>query len=619
MAQYPVAVLKFMWADTPYINGIPANLTYSDAVINRLFFPLSQAWWGVANYWTYCSFGTINLEGTQVFPWRKLDGINAPTASNQYSREQLINQAISQAKNEGWPLDDFTSIVLWVAPSASNPQDAGSGPYTIDGKWAWCVLFESSNHDFYAHEYGHALRFKHVWGLPSRLLNPKPYQDPYCIMAAQYYLSRDPTFSISADPAGPPIGDAYWASMALMPSAAMLYTEVPDFAASHHVRKLGAVAAGWQPSVTLRARDLTHGNDPVLAVVETGAGADGRLAYLVELRRSRDWDRGLGVTNPASPPAGVVIHSHRNLDEFPNDTFDLETNPTAVYEGNIELPLTSGDGDWYSPTRDFVVRVNGFADDLSWVDLTFGGADLLVTGAVMLDIVRGGTSELVEEGEAENVPVFICGSGTYHFYIDHEHTQLRCTATAFGYDSPQFTWQVNGITVPSSSVFGSISVPVLATFPRPTSKTESFRNAKVSYLLNANELELVFNPADGNYNVDVSVAVQESNSVASPATPSSIKRLEKIETILISWEKRYYDDVQKCIGRIRDLNEKYAISRVRWPRINPGDPAYRVRLLLETMKADLQTINPLLTEHIDYTLSNYSGVKNLRASPQNPQ
>ena len=39
MASYPIAVLKFSWADTPYTNDTPNNLTYSDVILNRLFFP----------------------------------------------------------------------------------------------------------------------------------------------------------------------------------------------------------------------------------------------------------------------------------------------------------------------------------------------------------------------------------------------------------------------------------------------------------------------------------------------------------------------------------------------------------------------------------------------------
>jgi hypothetical protein len=55
---------------------------------------------------------------------------------------------------------------------------------------------------------------------------------------------------------------------------------------------MGTIAAKWKRSVTLRARDVPQGTDPVLAVAHAGPGVTGgRLAYLVEFRRSQEWDR----------------------------------------------------------------------------------------------------------------------------------------------------------------------------------------------------------------------------------------------------------------------------------------------------------------------------------------
>lgn len=528
----------------------------------------------------------------------------------QYTRGQLIAQAVKQAKDEEWPLDQFKGIVLWVAPSAVNPQDAGSGAQSINGKWSWCVLFESSPHDFYQHEFGHALRFKHVWGPPGGVSPPVIYQDPYCVMAARTYQRTNPTFSIPTDPNGPPSGDQYWANLAPMPAAASVYNEVPDFAASHHVSRIGTITANWQRFVTLRARDLTQGNDPVLAVAQAGPGVTGgRLAYLIELRRSQDWDRGIGISgaNPPSPPSGLVIHSLQNLDEYPGSTPDLDTNPKVVYEGNFPLPPTGGDSDWHSNSGDFVVRVDKFADDLSSVELTVGGADLLTASAVTVNVALGGNSELVEEGIEKDVPVFICGRGNYHFFIDHQRTQLRCSATAFGYDSPQFTWQVNGVTVAGSTV----SVPVTATFPRPKSETKESRNATLTCVISANTLILTADPKDGNYSLEIQATVREGNPIANPTPPSSGKTFNKVDTILITWETRYYNDLQACIKRVRDINEKFAKSR-KWPRLKPGDPVTRVRIVLDLMQKELRETNPILGEHLDTVASIYSQIARRR-------
>jgi hypothetical protein len=133
MASYPVAVLKFTWSDSLWTNNIPITLTNTDAVINRLFLPFS--WPGIAGYWQQCSFGTIDLTGSQIFPWRKLNNMPTPTMGGQYGRGRVIAQAVQQAQAEGWPLDQFFAIVVWVAPSATNPQDSGSGPSRFQGKW----------------------------------------------------------------------------------------------------------------------------------------------------------------------------------------------------------------------------------------------------------------------------------------------------------------------------------------------------------------------------------------------------------------------------------------------------------------------------------------------------
>ena len=48
-------------------------------------------------------------------------------------------------------------------------------------------------------------------------------------------------------------------------------------------------------------------------------------------------------------------------------------------------------------------RVDKIADDLRWVELTVGGADLRTAGAVTVDVAFGGNSELVEEGVEKDV------------------------------------------------------------------------------------------------------------------------------------------------------------------------------------------------------------------------
>ncbi|MGH3473810.1 MAG: hypothetical protein ACRDOT_02745 [Aeromicrobium sp.] len=610
MAFYRVAVLKCTWSDTVYNGSTPQGLTFDDWVLNRLFLPLSP-WWGVATYWEHCSYGTINLQGSEIFPWRKLDGFPAPTAAGMYGRFALAQQAVKQAKAEGWPLDQFDAVVVWVAPSITFPQDAGSTPALLDGK-PFCTVYEGSRHDFYTHEFGHALRFVHPWGSSGNATTPDlPYRDPYCVMSAMGYAGTNPLFSIAADPDGPPAGQIFWSSLPPMPSAATMYVTVPDFATSRHVLRVGTIAAGWQRSVRIRARDLVHGNDPALAVANAGPGVTGgRKAFTVELRRGRGWDRAVGSAVPGTvpPPAGLVIHSLRDLDEFPGASWPLELNPLAYYEGNVPIPLVSTDNDWASPNG-FVVRIDDVADDLSWVDVTLGGADLDRDGAVTLDIVTGGWNELFEEGFAEDVRVFVCGTGDYRYTIDHQHTQLTCSPTTFGYEQPAVSWRINGVQLPPGQA-GSVSLPAVATFPGPKSSSKGPRTVTLTWQRADSTLVLGADPADGNYWLDIEATAIETHPAAA-TSPSSTTASAQVTGILLGWEQAYYDALNECVRRVRDINDRFAKSQ-RFPRLNPGDPITRVSAVVNQMRDDLGAARPFLLAELDHVAETYAAAQTSR-------
>jgi hypothetical protein len=116
---------------------------------------------------------------------------------------------------------------------------------------------------------------------------------------------------------------------------------------------------------------------------------------------------------------------------------------------------------------------------------------------VTVDVALRGSSELFEEGDETDVPIFICGDGDFHFWIYHQFAQATCTATAFGYDQPRFAWQVNGVAVPTSG--GTLAVPVIATFPHLKSKTEESCSAGLAATVSGNTLVLAADPKDGNY------------------------------------------------------------------------------------------------------------------------
>ena len=124
MTVYPMAILKFCWSDAPFAGEGPSERNIDDNVVNRLFLPLSP-WWSVAGYWQGTSFDTIQMEANEVFPWRRLEGFPKPTTANQYDRRQVIPKAVEQALAEGWPLDQFKGIVVWMPLGGAPSQDGG--------------------------------------------------------------------------------------------------------------------------------------------------------------------------------------------------------------------------------------------------------------------------------------------------------------------------------------------------------------------------------------------------------------------------------------------------------------------------------------------------------------
>jgi hypothetical protein len=531
MIEYPLAVLKFTWSDTPWQGGRPLGLAYDDALVNRLFLPLARSW-GVAGYWSQATFDLLNLEGSEVFPWRKLDNLPAPTPAGRYLREQVAGQAIRQAQAEEWPLDRFKGIVVMVAPRDPD-SDAGA---TVVDRWPVCLVQMGDEQFFFAHEMGHVLGFEHTMGPDNSVTPPVlgSYNDPYCVMG-DGTSCRPP---MPLPPTGPPAGDNYWSWMAPLVSTASLCAFLPGFLAdTRHVEHTGSLTGGFRRTLRLRARDLDRRGDtpyPVALVTSVPAGdfATGGLgqgspptpsAWVVELRRGAGSDRGLG--RPGEATAGLVVHSLRHIDEFPSDG-NPDFRSRAVYEGVLplqpaspgaaELPdWTAGDADARFGNGVFTVRVEEVAPDLSWAEVTLGGALLGRESAIYGDFGRadGVEKEASEDGFAEHVPVFLCGFGDYRYTLSRRSARLKSVATAFGYDRPTFSWTVNGVAIPAVpplAIKPAISVPVTAHDPQPNGGEVVLpRTARVRYEQESNQLILIGDPADGNYTLEIEVTVKE--------------------------------------------------------------------------------------------------------------
>ncbi|HRI38166.1 MAG TPA: hypothetical protein PLO50_06385, partial [Nitrospira sp.] len=303
-------------------------------------------------------------------------------------------------------------------------------------------------------------------------------------------------------------------------------------------------------------------------------------AWVIELRRGAGWDQGIG--RPGAP-AGLVVHSLRPIDEYPNDE-NPDFGSKAVYEGVFPLTASSqvslvwgnapgGDADRRFGDGAVVIRVEAFAKDLSWAEVTVGGAQLGREGDVLADFGRpaGIVSESSEEGKAQNIPIFICGKGDYRYTLSRRFQRLKSVATAFGYDQPIFSWTISGVSVGNAAGAAfrtSIRVPVTAHYPLPSGgETVVLRTATLECELEDNGLIIIGNPTDGNFAVEIEVAVREGSTIAvNPAPPSSRLGGAEIQGIIITYDSAYYEAVEACVARVQEIDDRFSKSRQPGPR-----------------------------------------------------
>jgi hypothetical protein len=602
--QYPLAILKFTWSDTPWANGAPVGIAYDDAVLNRLYLPLEQEW-GVAGYWRRGTFDLINLEGSEVFPWRALTNLPRPTPAMPRTREAVISQALQQAQAEGWPLGNFKGIVVVVAPGSPS-QDAGA----LGGlQWPICLVQVGDSQFFCAHEMGHVLGFEHTLGPDPNRTPPvlTSYISLYCAMGEGAYAPPSPL-----PPNGPPAADGYWSGLAPFPAAASLCAFLPGFREdTRHVRQVGPLTPAFQRAQRLRARDLPQGGHPVALVVTAPGTIPGSrmleepdappAAWVIELRRPVSWDRGLGPPTPA----GLVVHSLRPINEF---TGAADFRLRACYEGvfpldpalAVDLPwgdAPSGDAD--RRFGDLTLRVDAFAPDLSWAEITVGGSALARQGAVTADFGRP-TEEVVvgqSEGVAQEVPIFLCGRGNFRYTLTSQVQVLRSTAVAYGYETPAFDWKVNGVAVPDlpGGILlnpDQITVPVICRTPLPTGgETVQPRTVDLRFQRVDNTLTLLCDPPVGNFDLEIEVRASEAApGIPQPTPPSSAVGVARMVGLVLTYEPAYYEALDECINRVQDIDDRFSISTRPGPRRRflLTDPTARRLVSLRLLQRDME-------------------------------
>lgn len=530
----PLAVLRVKFKDR--VNTQPS---WTDFVYDQCFLPRHPL--GLADYWESTTFNFLDLSGSRVFPWITID-MDLPTA--WVDRHDIIPKAVQAARDAGHDLTPYFGIVVFAIPNSVSPtlDTGGASFYTIDvgdgiGRCG-CLLTEDTDHDFYAHEVGHALGLHHSFS-ETAFYTPdnglaRVYGDPSDIMSGRLSL-----WSAAADPAFPVPG-TYLARMGTRASGATMYCQVPGFDTSAYVYRRGA-SVQPQPE-TLRLHALDTGRKPCVVAVDYPNL--GKTTYTLEYRRRSAgwWD--------SSVPEGVTIHT---ID------VDLPSGMSrSVYRTVIPVPLISSQRWWRDPHENLAVVVEAVADDGSWVDVTIGGAGLVGREA---SIRVSNYMWEREEGERgfDRVPVPPgCTPVETEWYTEMRTNTVTLEADAIGYKDPEFSYVINGVPIQPGKP--DAQVTALSRYPTGTGTTSSIRQASLSVNLNGARLAITTDPTDGNYTLHVTVEVNEKNAGGNLSLTMATMPVPVVG-MRIQYEQKYYDAVEACVRTYKDIGKRFSESQ----------------------------------------------------------
>jgi hypothetical protein len=121
----------------------------------------------------------------------------------------------------------------------------------------------------------------------------------------------------------------------------------------------------------------------------------------------------------------------------------------------------------------------------------------------------------------------------------------------------------------------------------------------------ANNLILTASADDGNYPLSIEVVVKEKG--AEPGAPNAAAiATGQMTGVIVRYEQSYYDAVEACVQRLRDVADRFAESK-RLSPFRPGGPIVRNLSVIRAWRSEVEAKNPALARQLDHAVRVLSG------------
>lgn len=558
-----IGVIRVRWTETP------AEKAWSDEATAHWMDPNLS--FSLAHYMTRTSLSQLDMSYV-LFPVLVMDNANDLSLDNGSRRLKLVNDVLQEVTRQFHP--DWSPIgqVLLVFAQQTDLFGGGSPHNVTTGDTqkpvyaAVCDL--QSSFDQIVQEVGHAFGFDHEVNLAGT-----DYMSPYSAMSSQSYGNKSPSFTRPVDAQLPQGFDPNDASHdpqrdigPYMTPAQFAHAATGAFDADGTVLHVPSSCKTTPFSFSLTALDVALNAWParqqMLAVLPSLS--DNGYTFYLELRRNQGYDAGL-VLNDVNPndvnesavPVALVIHA---------------VNPATnriTYINRIPLRAAPEAHDLYCPQGEFVVRLNTVAADFSSCTLTLGGDAHWQYYGVGIDTM---TTEKVPAGASgwqgtDTSPCFMFPVARYQYRYNFFTTHIVATASVHGYQSPQYTWLLNGL--PLDPADHQIVLPLSVREFQADLNPAAQKPVTVRYTITNTTLDLTVDERISDLSALLTVKVKDQ---AQPAESSerSIWTSLAVNNVTKEWDQPYMTAQGICARRIRDVNDHYSINESPIHRGPPG-------------------------------------------------